>query len=67
VINFALCQLVWASRLQTEIALSSTEAEYIALSIASREISPLLSLAKEAGKHKIISKVETPVIRYKIF
>jgi hypothetical protein len=67
VINFAQCPLVWASRLQTEIALSSTEAEYIALSTASREILPLLSLAKEACKHKIISKAETPVIRCKIF
>jgi hypothetical protein len=43
-----------------------TEAEYIALSTASREILPLLSLAKEASKRKIISKVETPVIRCKI-
>jgi hypothetical protein len=67
VIDFAECPLVWASRVQTEIALSLTEAEYIALSTASRGTLPLLSLAKEAGKHKIISKVETPVIRCKIF
>jgi histone deacetylase 1/2 len=67
VINFANCPLIWASKLQTEIALSTTEAEYIALSTASREILPLLSLAKEAKKHKLINKVESPVIRCKIF
>jgi hypothetical protein len=66
-INFLQCPLVWASRLQTEIALSLTEAECTALSMASREILPLLSLAKEASKNKIINKVETPVIRCKIF
>jgi len=32
VILYAGCPLIWASKLQTEIALSSTEAEYIALS-----------------------------------
>jgi hypothetical protein len=34
--------------LQTEIALSSTEAEYIALSQATREIIPLMQLFQEA-------------------
>jgi hypothetical protein len=38
VIMFAGCPLVWASKLQTEIALSSTKVEYIALSTATREI-----------------------------
>jgi hypothetical protein len=48
VINFAGCPVIWSSKLQTEIALSTTEAEYIALSTSAREIIPLLSLAKEA-------------------
>ena len=38
---------MWSSRLQTEIALSTAEAEYIALSSSMREIIPLMSLLTE--------------------
>ena len=38
---------MWSSKLQTEIALSTVEAEYIALSSATREIIPLMSLLIE--------------------
>ena len=47
VIKFANCPIIWASRLQTEIALSTTESEYIALSKAMRETLPLMELMKE--------------------
>jgi hypothetical protein len=67
VILFAGYPVVWASKLQTEIALSVTEAEYIALSTAAREILPLISLAKEASKKKIIEKMNAPTIKCKIF
>jgi hypothetical protein len=67
VITYAGCPLVWGSKLQTEIALSMTEAEYIALSTSAREILPLLSLAQEAVMFGVTTKVETPIIRCKIF
>jgi len=41
VISFCGCPVVWASKLQTEIALSTTESEYIALSTATRDLLPL--------------------------
>jgi Reverse transcriptase (RNA-dependent DNA polymerase) len=41
-VNYAGCPIVWASRLQIEIALSSTESEYVALSQALREVIPLM-------------------------
>jgi hypothetical protein len=44
VIMYAGCPLVWVSKFQTEVALSTTEAEYIALSQAMRELIPLLGL-----------------------
>jgi hypothetical protein len=47
VIIYAGCPLVWSSKLQTEIALSTTESEYIALSSALREIIPLRRLIEE--------------------
>ncbi len=67
VITYAQCPIVWGSKLQTEIALSTTEAEYIALSISAREIIPLLSLAQEVATFGVIHKVETPIMRCKIF
>ena len=50
VILYAGCPIIWASKLQTEIALSSTEAEYIALSQALREVIAITNLMKEAVK-----------------
>jgi hypothetical protein len=47
VIKYAGCPLMWASRLQTEIALSTTESEYISLSTALREVIPIINLIKE--------------------
>jgi hypothetical protein len=47
VIMYANCPIHWASRLQTEIALSTAEAEYIALSSALREVIPLMTLMQE--------------------
>ena len=40
------CPLMWSSKLQTEIALSTMEAEYIALSTALRDLIPLKRLVK---------------------
>eukprot|EP00957_Ditylum_brightwellii_P017230 1298674-Ditylum_brightwellii.AAC.1 len=37
VIKYANCPIVWMSNLQSEIAMSTTESEYIALSQAMRE------------------------------
>jgi hypothetical protein len=66
-IYFSGYHVAWASKLQMEFALSVTEAEYIALSTAVREISPLPSLAKEAVKANIIAKLEAPIIYCRIF
>lgn len=49
VIMYAGCPITWCSKLQTEIALSTTEAEYIALSQSMREIIPFMNLMMEVG------------------
>ncbi len=41
VITYNGCPVQWGSKLQSEIVLSTTEAEYIALSMAARELIPL--------------------------
>jgi hypothetical protein len=47
VITFANCPVLWVSKLQTETALSTTEAEYIALSQAMRDLIPMRTLLTE--------------------
>jgi hypothetical protein len=47
VICYAGCPVFWQSKLQTEIALSTAEAEYIALSRALRETIPMTNLMRE--------------------
>ena len=44
---YAGCPIFWASKLQTEIALSTAEAEYIAFSQVLREVIPLMTLMEE--------------------
>jgi hypothetical protein len=46
-ITFMGCPLLWASKMQTQIALSTMEAEYIALSAAMRELIAIREVLKE--------------------
>jgi hypothetical protein len=50
VITFASCPVLWSSKLQTEIALSTTEAGYIAMSQAARDIIPKRALLQEFSR-----------------
>ena len=59
VIKYAGCPIHWFSCLQSEIALSTTEAEYIALSIAARELLPMRELQGKRGKVKSLRKSRT--------
>jgi hypothetical protein len=54
VITFCGCPVTWSSKLQTEIALSTTESEYIALRTATRELLPLRRLLEDIGTFSFI-------------
>jgi hypothetical protein len=54
IITFCGCPTHWASKLQSEIALSTTEAEYIALSMATRELLPLHRILQEITQHSLV-------------
>jgi hypothetical protein len=54
VITYCGCPIHWASKLQSEIALSTTESEYIALSMATRELLPLHCLLLELNQYSYI-------------
>jgi hypothetical protein len=49
IIKLSGCLVIWKSQLETEIALSTLEAEYSALSLALRTLVPLLRLLKEVA------------------
>ena len=50
-LEFLGCPLLWVSKLQTEITLSTTEAEYISLSQSMRELLPAKCMLKEVLGH----------------
>jgi hypothetical protein len=67
VIFYAKCPIIFASRLQTQVALSTTEAEYIALSMALRDVIPIMELLEEVRNygHKVICN--EPIVYCKVF
>jgi hypothetical protein len=64
---FAGCPILWTSRVQGEVALSTTESEYIAISHATREVLPLIELLDELQDKGVIEKEVKPVMRCKVF
>ncbi len=49
---YASCPIIWESKLQSQVALSTTEAEYIAMSMALRDVIPHMELVKEMRERK---------------
>jgi hypothetical protein len=47
VITLGGCPVIWVSKLQTEIALITLEAEYIALSTSMRDLLPMRQILSE--------------------
>eukprot|EP00804_Cyclotella_cryptica_P023589 CCRYP_011926-RA/>CCRYP_011926-RA protein AED:0.24 eAED:0.24 QI:0/-1/0/1/-1/1/1/0/157 len=52
VVFYAACPVIWASKLQSQVAVSTTEAEYIAMPMAFRDVIPLMELIKEMRERK---------------
>jgi hypothetical protein len=66
-ITYAACPLVWASKMQTEIALSTTEAKYLSLSTALREVIPLIELLTELKKKVDTNIINLPDVHCRLF
>ena len=67
IISYKGCPIIWKSQMQTEIALSSTESEYMGLSYALREAIPIMDLLKEMQKHKFPIGKTKASIHCKVF
>ena len=61
------CPILWKSQLQTEIAMSTMEAEYVALSSACRDVIPLTRLVSELGSRYGLENGETPTLKTTLY
>ena len=61
------CPIIWQSKLQTEITLSSTAAEYVAFSMAMRELLPMRVLLEEIGAKLGLDFVRQSAVRSTVF
>jgi hypothetical protein len=67
IIKYAGCPLMWQSKMQTEIALSTTESEYIAMAQAMRSLLPVIALFKELQEYGFPVEFSTPNVRCTVF
>jgi hypothetical protein len=67
IIFYAGCPVSWASTLQSQIALSTTEAEYIAMSQALRDIIPIMNLLQEMREQNFKVICIKPYVYCKVF
>jgi hypothetical protein len=61
------CPIIWSSKLQTEITLSSTAAEYVAFSMAMRELLPMRALLQEICSKLGLDVAKQSLVRSTVF
>ena len=66
-IMYADCLIIWASKMETLVSLSTTEAEYIALSSSWREMILVLNLLYQLKSRKFQFNHSTPVVKCSTF
>jgi len=67
IIFYAGCPVSWASKLQSQVALSTTKAEYIAMSQALRDIIPVMNLLQEMREQEFQVICNEPYVYCKVF
>jgi hypothetical protein len=67
IISFAGCPIKWASKLQAQITLITTEAEYIALSQSLREVITMINITTEVNRLGVCNYCTVPKVYCKSF
>jgi hypothetical protein len=67
IIFYSGCPISWASKLQSQIALSTTEAEYMAMSQAICDIVPVMNLLQEMREQDFKVICTEPYVYCKVF
>jgi hypothetical protein len=67
IIFYAGCPVSWASKLQSQVALSTTEAEYIAMSQSLRDVIPVMNLLQEMRERHLQVICTEPHVYCKVF
>ena len=67
IVCFAGAPITWAPKIQTITALSTTEAEYIALSTSLREVIPLMGILREAQEQGLQVEYLPPKVHCTVF
>jgi hypothetical protein len=67
ILFYAACLVCWASKLQSQVALSTTEAEYIAMSQALRDVIPVMNLIQEIREKGFEVVCTEPYVYCKVF
>jgi hypothetical protein len=67
IVFYAGCPVIWASKLQTQVALFTTEAEYIAMSQSLRDILPIMFLVQEICNKGFQVICTKPYVYCKVF
>ena len=66
-ITYACCPVLWASKLQTEVAMSTTEAEYVCLSHSLQDTILLMRLLEEVKQKLDKDVIAVPAIHCTLF
>ncbi|KAL7475081.1 hypothetical protein ACHAW6_001013 [Cyclotella cf. meneghiniana] len=57
---YLACPIIKASKLQSQVALSTTTAKFIAMSISLHEVIPLMELIKKSGSANLTFQIHGP-------
>jgi hypothetical protein len=67
IVFYAGCPVIWASKLQAQVALSTTEAEYISMSQSPQDVLPIMFLVQEICKKGFQVICTKPYVYCKVF
>ena len=66
-VSYKNCPIIWKSQLQGEIALLSTESEYIGISYGLRDVIPIMECLKEIQSRGILVNDTRSTIQCRVF